>query len=651
MSADTHAHEVLDVRVGARALRLPAGDVATALAFVLPFAAILYLGLAGGGYDPVVRGQVGIVFWWLLLVGALAGAIPVGLSRRPLVAVAMLSSFLAWTALAVLWTDSDERTVLEVGRVGLYLAVLLTGTSLVARGRARAVVTGVATAIVVIAAFGVASRLHPGWFPGDDAAQQLGDARRLAYPVNYWNGLAALAGLGIPLLLAMCRSTSLIARSLCAAALPLLGTCILLTQSRAGLVAAMLGVGVFVALAADRLPTVATAMLAVGGTLIVHAAVQARPEVSSGLTSADGYPGSEVLVVLLIVMAGTGFVQWGISLADRHAGRPAIRAVPRPAVAVVLAVAVAAVVIAGTLGDTISDGWESFKTPNTFVEGDSTFDRLSSVSGEGRYQMWSAAVDAQQTKPLTGRGPGTYEYWWARSGDLDGIFVRDAHSLYFQTLAELGIVGLLVLAAFFLYVLGCAVATARRAVGERRTLQAACAAALLVFIAEAAVDWIWQLAVVPIAMLFLAAAALTDERAESARAQWRLRIPTIASAGLVLLVLTVGIGGVSAVAESQQAAEHGDLARAAELAGTAIRAQPYAATPRLQAALVLEQGGRLAEAAAAAHAATDREPVNWRAWAIRARIATESGDVGDALEFFRRARALNPRSPIFEAEQ
>jgi len=42
-------------------------------AWVLTFAPVLYLGLRGGGYDAVVRGEVGIAVWWLLAVGALAG--------------------------------------------------------------------------------------------------------------------------------------------------------------------------------------------------------------------------------------------------------------------------------------------------------------------------------------------------------------------------------------------------------------------------------------------------------------------------------------------------------------------------------------------------------------------------------------------------
>ena len=51
-------------------------------------------------------------------------------------------------------------------------------------------------------------------------------------------------------------------------------------------------------------------------------------------------------------------------------------------------------------------------------------------------QMANPAVD--------GRGAGSYESWWSEHGTL-ATFVKDAHSLYLQTLGELGVVGLVLL--------------------------------------------------------------------------------------------------------------------------------------------------------------------------------------------------------------
>lgn len=76
-------------------------------------------------------------------------------------------------------------------------------------------------------------------------------------------------------------------------------------------------------------------------------------------------------------------------------------------------------------------------------------------------------------------------------------------------------------------------------------------------------------------------------------------------------------------------------------------AQPGAATPRLQQALLLEAEGSLDEAALAARAATERESTNWRTWLVLSRLEAARGRALAALRAYRRARSLNPRSPVF----
>ena len=52
--------------------------------FGLPFVLVLYLSLESGGYDAVTNGEVGIVVWWLVLLGAMLGLLargPIGVLR------------------------------------------------------------------------------------------------------------------------------------------------------------------------------------------------------------------------------------------------------------------------------------------------------------------------------------------------------------------------------------------------------------------------------------------------------------------------------------------------------------------------------------------------------------------------------------------
>ena len=74
--------------------------------------------------------------------------------------------------------------------------------------------------------------------------------------------------------------------------------------------------------------------------------------------------------------------------------------------------------------------------------------RLLSIAGSHRYQYWQAAVHAFEAHPWDGIGPGTFQFYWSAHNTL-AEFVRNAHSLWIETLAELGIVGLALIGGLF----------------------------------------------------------------------------------------------------------------------------------------------------------------------------------------------------------
>ena len=189
--------------------------------------------------------------------------------------------------------------------------------------------------------------------------------------------------------------------------------------------------------------------------------------------------------IILIVCAGVALVQVAISLLARYAERPAWMSPTRATASVATAVTVAALAIvavaAGGPGE-VSDAFEKFKSREGAVPSEgSRGEQILDVSSSGRYDFWQSAIDANKTEPLTGIGPGTFEFWWSREGSYPG-FVRDAHSLYFETLAELGWVGLILVGGFVLGVLGIGVARAMprsrrpapRPCGRRRRLHGLC---------------------------------------------------------------------------------------------------------------------------------------------------------------------------------
>ena len=59
-------------------------------AWTLAFAVVAYLALSNGGYDTIVRSQVGIAVWWIVLLGALAGVLPMRFGGAGWVAIGLL---------------------------------------------------------------------------------------------------------------------------------------------------------------------------------------------------------------------------------------------------------------------------------------------------------------------------------------------------------------------------------------------------------------------------------------------------------------------------------------------------------------------------------------------------------------------------------
>lgn len=68
----------------------------------------LPLTLRGGGYDFLVRGEVGVTLWWIVLVGAAAGVLPAARLRwAAWEGIGLLVAFGAWTPLSATWAESS----------------------------------------------------------------------------------------------------------------------------------------------------------------------------------------------------------------------------------------------------------------------------------------------------------------------------------------------------------------------------------------------------------------------------------------------------------------------------------------------------------------------------------------------------------------
>jgi tetratricopeptide (TPR) repeat protein len=638
-------------------------------------AAVFGLALNHGTYGTVDRDSVAVGVWWTLVLALALSLWPL---QRPtkaaLVSGCLLAALAALTAISIAWADSAERAFAEFNRLTLYLGVFAVAVAAGTRANAHRWSDGIAIGIAAVGLLGLLSRLFPGLVNEDDLFLLLPDVKtRLSYPVDYWNGLGILIGLGLPpLLRAAVAGRRALWRGLALAPVPALAGAIYLTSSRGGAAVALVGAIAFVAFTSRRAVAAGALLVAAAFSAAVVAVLVTRHELVDGplQSAAAASQGRSAAVLIALACAACGAV-W--AFLPRLAARRELRLARRAKLALA-AVGVAAA-LAGVVATDPIERFESFKRPPSEVKDprrDLVTGHLLSVNSSGRWQYWEAALDEFESRPVLGRGAGSYEAWWAAHADFSR-FIRDAHSLYLEMLGELGIVGGLLVLGLFGTAAAAAARRLRRTKGGERATVAALAAVSVAFAFAAAIDWMWELTVVgmigitSLALLVGPATAGAERRpayggeepvpgASPRRTRPRLgggssrggrvRIALVAVGVVVVVAQALPLLSQTRIEDSRAAAERGDLAKALDDAHAARRLTPWAASPHLQLALVEEEIGDLRTARRSIRWAIDNDPTDWRLWLVAARLETKSGLIAEARTSLERARSLNPRSPL-----
>ena len=620
--------------------------------------ACVLLALANGGFDPTGFGAGALIGWALILVALAVGVFPRAEPPKPAVLAGLcLAGFAALTALSMLWGSDNGRAYEDTVRTLFYLAIFVLAVLAASRGDAMSWLGGLAIGLVAVGAIALGGRFEPALFGNPDVqiVEQLPAALgRLTYPIGYWNGLAAAMATAITLLAWLAaRSSTPAARCAATAALPSVLLALWMTDSRGGLVAAALGVAVLLAFGPRRTPLLAGLGLGLVGGVIAILAVESfdtlRNDPIAAATTSDG---DWMLLILVALTAATAALRWVLD--GRISGLAASRQLGRAAV-VTLAVAVVAAI---ALSDP-AERWEDFKEPPTGAEISEDGISQLRIGGSGRYQFWEQALDAFAGDPVSGVGSGGYTAYWLEHRDIV-IPATRAHSVFFETMAELGVVGLALIVGFFGIA---AVAGVRRAgAGPGGEGAAAALGVLTVGLAAAAVDWTWDLpavfgATVVAAALLTGPATLAPVGEPAAAGMGTVRSRQRFAAGVSILIVgwvSVCAAGLLLLSDrrleaSREAFDRGDLTAAADAAEDASSIQPWAAEPFAQLALVYERGGQIEEAGEEVAEAIDRAPRDYRLYLLATRVATEAGDEEAASLYFERAHRLNPKDPTLAA--
>jgi O-antigen ligase len=619
---------------------------------LLPGALVVYLAFNAGGYFPNTQGLVTIV---LLL--AVAGWICfaeepfAGLGALLALVAGALAAFAVWAVLSGGWSDSTARALLEFNRALLYLAALAVfGLTIRERRQFQWLVWGLAAGIVVVCAIAVTTRLLPNVWPIDfNLAQD-----RLSYPITYWNALGLLASVGVIFCVQMATRARgpALTRIMGAAAIPLLATTVYFTFSRGAIAAGSIGIIAYLVLARPRgavsglVAAVPAAVVAVVVAYNADLLATERPTTQAAVSQ-----GHRVAWVLAACMVGAAVIRLVLLRLDRRLAR--MRRVVRPGTALVtaggtLAVAVALALALGAPG-WIDRQYDRFTGDAPVSEGTSTStdlrQRLTSVSSNGRLDYWGVSIDEFEMSNLEGQGGGTFQLAWERERDFAGTVV-DAHGLYPETLGELGLVGLGLLATALLAIL---VGIAARVRGDWRTLYAALLAAGLTWALAAGVDWHWEMPVVTL-WLFAAGGAAIAARAKrpSRFAAPPMPVRLVVAIPLVLLA-AVPYQVLSSQAwldRADDAFARGDCAAASDAARSSISALGSRPEPYELLGYCAIRSGHPQRAISDMQEAIDRDPDNWN---LHYGLALARGAAGlDPRPEVRRAHDLNPLDILTE---
>ena len=403
------------------------------------FVPVALVVLAGGGSDPVRLAWVTLVALAALgvlgiavLRGSLAPARP---GPDALLLVGALAALVAWQGVSVLWSIEGDRTWEVFNRGLAYLAFLTLGwLAAAAADSVRAPATALAALLGTVVVWALLGAVIPALGPDTDRSA------RLQEPVQYWNGLALLLAVSLPLWLWLAARREHVprVRAGATAMLFLALVALALTTSRGGVLAALAALGVWLVVARPRLESVGA--LALAGIPAVAVAVWAL--LGSVIADAGPLNGERrtdgAILGVLLVLGAAGVVVAALRLARLAPTDPVRRRIGR---ALLLAGAVAAVVavVAVLVAVDVGQAWDDFRNPPA-VQVTTGAGRVIDVSSNHRWTWWTQAWELFRDEPWAGWGAGTFELA-RRPIRQDSIAPLDPHDLPLAALAETGVVG------------------------------------------------------------------------------------------------------------------------------------------------------------------------------------------------------------------
>ncbi len=424
---------------------------------------------------------------------------PPGARRYGLWPAGLLLAFTVLSAVSIVWSVQPDHSWQDSGRMLAYSGVFGAGVALVRVAPARwpAVLGGLTLAAVVVCGYAVLTKVFPGSLaPSDRFA-------RMSEPYGYWNAVGLTAALGAVccLWLGARRSGHALLRALAYPAIALMLLTLALAYSRGALAALAIGLALWFCAMPLRLRGAALLILGALGAGAVAAWDFSQSALSSEGVALTARTSAGHRLGALVVAMGLALTLVGIAIGFLTGRRaPSPRARRRAGIALLAAIVLALVAFTGALAHSqrgltgsVSHALNALTDPNAKTP-PNTPGRLTAVASV-RARYWKEALQVFQADPVV--GAGAEGYWTAHQRyETETLEVRHAHGFIVQTLADLGLVGLLAALALLLAWIAAALRPTRpfdrraRYTPERIGLLSMLCL-VVVFGAHSLIDWTW----------------------------------------------------------------------------------------------------------------------------------------------------------------
>jgi hypothetical protein len=563
-----------------------------------------------------------LILGWVAIPGPLAIAFAVALAGLGV-----------WIVVSAMWSVSSAASIREGERMLVYVALGLVLALVLRRGDADALVRGVFLGTTAICSYALATRLFQDW------KETYADPTlpyRLAEPIGYWNALGLVAAMGLLLSLGLVAHGKGFLHPLAGgAALPIFATTLYFTFSRGAWAALAIGFVAMVAFDARRLRLCWSALVvAPASAACVAVASLQQALTTEGAPVADAVTeGHRLAVVIVALTLASSAFSLGAAWVSSRVRVPgfARRSFDVGLVTVTTVGIGAALVVTGGPTQVLTELRDRLGA--TRVYGANLDDRLFTVSSPERVESIRVAWDAARERPVIGHGAGSYEYIWYQQRPSEQV-IRDAHSLYAEMLAELGIVGLGLLCLALLLPIAAAVRA------RRSRFVPAVTGAYVAWIAHSAMDWHWEVVgVTLVALLAAGVALLASERGRphplSETARWPLLAASVGLTGFALVSLV----GNQALFAGRDALARRDWQGAAEHARRAESLLVWSFEPQIVLGDAAARSGERRAALDAYRDAAAGDGQNWTVWLRLAQVARGS----ERRAAYKRVHELNPR--------